>query len=130
MTGGIPQRCAPAACPSALTSSTPRAVRLQVGCVQLGDSNPYRVHWPMGATLHVNRTQLRAYGRQSHVRLGPNQRDEPIDVSSFAAAGRNHVQLVANDDRINCWVALVRWARPRSLAGVKVGGCVRVGGGG
>ncbi|GFH21597.1 uncharacterized protein HaLaN_18938, partial [Haematococcus lacustris] len=56
------------------------AYRLQALCLQLNDPVPFRFHWPTGAELKVGQNQYRVYGRQPHLKLGVNQRDEAANI--------------------------------------------------
>ena len=56
-------------------------------CVQLGDSVPFRFHWPRAADLRVNAMAYRPYGRNPSSKLGHNARDEPANVGACRRAG-------------------------------------------
>lgn len=65
-------------------------MHLQAACLQLEDDvTPFRVHWPLAATLRINDTPVRLFERMHHVKLGVNQRDACADLSSVVSgAGR------------------------------------------
>ncbi|GBF92967.1 hypothetical protein Rsub_05803 [Raphidocelis subcapitata] len=79
--------------------------RLQVVAVQLDDANAFR-------------QPVRVYGRGSNYKLGPNQRDDAVDVSRLVVQGRNTLLFSCQDARPFA-LSLVM-VRQRSMQQVKV----------
>ncbi len=48
--------------------------------MQLGDTVPFRFHWPRAADLRINSMAYRSYGRNPSSKLGNNARDEPASI--------------------------------------------------
>ena len=87
-------------------------VQLRVGCMLLGDTTQYRFHWPLHASLRINKIPYRVYGRGSSSKLGVNGRDDTFSVGKYSKEGTNTVMLQAVDSRP--FVLLVAKVRERS----------------
>ena len=62
-------------------------VWLQVACVLLNDTVPFRVHWPKAADLRINSLRLQTGRRNVMHALGANGRDEAVNISASAVTG-------------------------------------------
>ena len=73
---------------------------LQVACVLLTDSVPFRFNWPRSSDLRINNMQYRPYTRNNSTKLGDNARDEPPTVGQMIRSSRrNRVALACIEER-------------------------------
>ncbi|KAF5836946.1 hypothetical protein DUNSADRAFT_5223 [Dunaliella salina] len=91
--------------------------KLQVVCMQLSDSVPYRCLWPLASELRVNGLQLHVYNRGAHTKPGKNQRDEPANIGVLANPSRNRITMSCSDPA--SYVLLLQIVRRRSTEEVK-----------
>eukprot|EP00200_Dunaliella_tertiolecta_P017767 CAMPEP_0202412716 /NCGR_PEP_ID=MMETSP1128-20130828/26710_1 /ASSEMBLY_ACC=CAM_ASM_000463 /TAXON_ID=3047 /ORGANISM="Dunaliella tertiolecta, Strain CCMP1320" /LENGTH=621 /DNA_ID=CAMNT_0049018683 /DNA_START=20 /DNA_END=1882 /DNA_ORIENTATION=+ len=91
--------------------------KLQVVCMQLSDSVPYRCLWPLASELRVNGLLLHVYNRGAHTKPGKNQRDEPANIGVLANPSRNRITMSCSDPA--SYVLLLQIVRRRSTEEVK-----------
>eukprot|EP00882_Tetradesmus_deserticola_P022074 GHRQ01023957.1.p1 GENE.GHRQ01023957.1~~GHRQ01023957.1.p1 ORF type:complete len:385 (+),score=158.89 GHRQ01023957.1:417-1571(+) len=78
--------------------------KLQALCLQLDDPVQFRFHWPMNASVTIHAPQfyqkVNATRRGQSSKLGPNQRDEPLDLTAALqpAIGVSHQVGVSYPD--------------------------------
>ncbi len=76
--GVVPICCFPA--PAVDFICCCRYLLVQVGCLDVHDEVPFRLHWPRYVDLRVNNMQYRTYMRAPNMKMGINQRDEPASI--------------------------------------------------
>lgn len=88
----------------------------------LNDAVPFRFQWPRNSELRVNGVAYRVYSRNPNSKVSNNMRDEPVDLSSAAFAGRNRIRLQvcsATQPDFSCGVELSSlFCCPRFSGGV------------
>eukprot|EP00798_Chlamydomonas_sp_ICE-L_P025202 gene25202-10843_t len=99
-----------------LIKRKPLEYKLQVACLQLDDTVPFRVHWPLNADLSVNSMQYRPYSRSRALKIGANQRDEAANINLLVKAVNNRLSIQCADGRL--FVLMLQLSKKRTPAEV------------
>eukprot|EP00884_Botryococcus_braunii_P017845 jgi/Botrbrau1/4744/Bobra.0137s0016.1 len=91
--------------------------QLQAATILLGDSVPFRVHWPMKVTMLVNGRAYRVSGRGSNMKLGDHQVDETAQITALATPNTNRISVEVQDSRP--FALILRMAKKRSTDEVR-----------
>ena len=63
----------------------------------LGDSVPFRTHWPCYAEFAVNNNRMTVYRRNLNQAAGDNMRDDVMNITPHVYPGRVYVSLRCRD---------------------------------
>ncbi|KAK3003521.1 hypothetical protein RJ639_018196 [Escallonia herrerae] len=86
---------------------------VQVWCMLLNDSVPFRMQWPQFADLKVNGIPIQAFHRPGSQLLGANGRDNGPSISLCLVEGVNKISLSGSDAR--CFCLGVRVVKQRTV---------------
>ncbi|KAK9741538.1 hypothetical protein RND81_03G112700 [Saponaria officinalis] len=86
---------------------------VQVWCMLLNDTVPFRIQWPQYSDLQVNGNPVKTVSRPAAQQLGANGRDNTAEITSCTMEGVNKISLSFTDARNFCFG--VRLVRRRTL---------------